>query len=158
MLRLSLLLLALLAPSCVGPDASHSGAGRAYVDERGLGLAGYDPVTYFAVGGLTPRRGQSEITATYDGVPYRFTGEANRRRFAADPERYAPAFGGWCAWGVTRGELTAPEPTSYLIEGGRLLLFSRTFFGDARSEWLERDGAELLARAEDAWIAGLGER
>jgi len=121
------------------------------IDELGIGLHGYDPVSYFPEGGGVPRVGAADINTRYEGVVYRFVGEANRRRFLGNPERYAPLYGGWSAWGMVEGQRMDVDPTSFLIQDGRLLVFFSGTFSDGRAKWLQRDGRELRERADRAW-------
>ncbi|CAM9991606.1 unnamed protein product, partial [Chrysoparadoxa australica] len=65
---------------------------------NGLGLKGYDPVSYFAEGGSQPAKGSSQISYVHEGVRYLFSSIENREIFKTQPERYEPTYGGWCAW------------------------------------------------------------
>jgi YHS domain-containing protein len=155
--RAHLFLLALIAslcalPACLGP---RFGADRGLVnlDDHGVALHGYDPVTYFAEGGGIPRIGRSEHTVRYEGVLYRFIGSQNVQRFQADPERYVPAYGGFSAWEMVDGNRQDIDPTSFLIQDGKLLLFYSGPFSNGRTKWQQRDGRELRERADRAWFA-----
>ncbi len=125
------------------------------LSDGGLALDGYDPVSYFDSG---PVRGQPELTASHDGIRYRFASRANRERFLADPERYLPRYGGWCAYGLGMDEAemgVAPErypvdPESYEISGGELYLFYRSAVIDGRELW-RRDPERFRQRAEETW-------
>ena len=131
------------------PESAHRNVGAG-----GLALGGYDPVTYFAEGGADPQAGSTAIETTLAGVTYRFVSEANRERFRAEPERFLPAYGGWCAWAMADGDKVAIDPESFLIEDGRLLLFYDGFWGDTRAQWLDAGGSTALApRADEAWSA-----
>lgn len=121
-----------------------------------LGLAGFDPVSYFPEGGGRPRRGQPDLEAVHEGVTYRFASEANRKLFLADPAAHAPAYGGWCAWAMVEGQRVEVDPRSYLLQEGRLLLFYDGVFGDTRALWLAGDGRELARRADGEWQELLG--
>lgn len=63
-------------------------------------ISGYDPVAYFTEG--KPIEGSDEFTTDYDGATWRFASQANRDTFIEDPERFAPQYGGYCAWAVDR--------------------------------------------------------
>ena len=73
------------------------------------GLDGHDPVSYFAGG--SPVKGSSAITAEFRGEQYHFSSAANRERFVADPQKYLPQYGGYCAYAVAKGSLAAGDPT-----------------------------------------------
>ena len=114
----------------------------------GVVLSGYDPVAYFPEGGGRPRAGDETWTAERDGRRYRFASPENRKRFLADPERYEPEFGGWCAYAVAHGYKFEIDPESYRIQDDRLLLFYRGAMGDAQAEF-EKEGAEQNLRTAD---------
>jgi YHS domain-containing protein len=121
------------------------------VDANGVALSGYDPVSYFPEGGGAPKRGDPRWIAERDGRRYRFSSEANRDAFLADPSRFEPEFGGWCAYAVAHGYKFEVDPESYRVENGRLLLFYRGVFGDARREF-EKEGVEKgLHQADTNW-------
>ena len=103
---------------------------RAHFNHRGgVALGGYDPVSYFQTG---PREGSERIAGSYRGVRYHFASEDNRSSFLAQPQRYEPRYGGWCACAIVRGRKTGVDPLSFLVIEGELLLFH----GRAqRDEW-----------------------
>ncbi len=118
-----------------------------------VALGGYDPVSYFAEGGGEPRPGDPSLTAEHEGRRYRFASAANRERFVADPARYEPAYGGWCAYAVAHGYKFEVDPESYMIEDGRLLLFYRGVLGDARAEFAKEGIADGVKQADANWPA-----
>jgi hypothetical protein len=121
------------------------------VDADGLALSGYDPVSYFSEGGGAPKPGDPRWIAERDGRRYRFASAADRDAFLADPSRFEPAFGGWCAYAVAHGYKFEVDPESYRVENGRLLLFYRGVLGDARREF-EKEGPENgLQQADANW-------
>ena len=85
-----------------------------------LALHGYDPVAYFKAG--KPTRGNDELVHVHEGAAYRFSSEANLQAFKADPGRYAPQYGGFCAYGVAVGKKFDGDPTFWKIEDGKLYL------------------------------------
>jgi hypothetical protein len=93
-------------------------------------LGGHDPVAYFSGGA---KMGKDSITATHDGVTFRFATAANRDAFVAAPAQYLPQFGGYCAWAASQGRLSAPDPTlSQIVDGKLYLNCSKT----AETNWL----------------------
>jgi len=123
------------------------------VDTNGVGMHGYDPVSYFPEGGGVPRVGSTDIVARHQGVTYHFVGEATRRRFLGNPERYVPLYGGWSAWAMVDGQRMDVDPTSFLVQDGHLLLFYLGTFSDGRAKWLQREPRELRRQADQAWFA-----
>ena len=85
-----------------------------------LALHGYDPVAYFAEG--APARGSDALVHVHDGAAYRFSSQAHLDRFKADPERYLPQYGGFCAYGVSVGKKFDGDPNLWKIEDGKLYL------------------------------------
>ena len=127
------------------------------LEKKSLALEGYDPVAYFPVGGGKPAKGSKNRTASHAGVTYRFASDANRALFLADPERYEPSFGGWCAYAMADDDRVEVDPESFLIENGELLVFYDGFWGNTRKKWLEEGGAELKPKADKHWKKHSGE-
>jgi YHS domain-containing protein len=119
---------------------------------KGLALDGYDPVAYFPEGGGKPAKGEKELELELDGVRYRFASDAHKRLFAAQPERYRPRYGGWCAYAMAKGEKVEVDPKSFLVTDGRLYLFYQGIFNDTRKKWL-KEPLELEVEANREWLA-----
>lgn len=122
------------------------------VDGKRLALEGFDPVAYFPEGGGAPRKGDAKFELDVDGVRYRFAREEHRAWFQAEPERYRPKYGGWCAYAMADGERVEVDPKSFLIENGALLLFYDGLFADTRAKWRPRAG-ELRPKADRNWAS-----
>jgi len=95
-------------------------------------LSGYDPVSYFEG---TPQKGNADLTLEQAGVVYRFASEKNRAVFQANPQRYEPAYGGWCAYAMLDGDKVGIDPETYKLIDGRLYLFYNGFWGDTLKRW-----------------------
>ena len=111
----------------------------------GVAIRGYDPVAYFRDG--RPRQGKPEFTARHGGASWRFASAEHKALFEADPERYLPAYGGFCAYGTSRGYLVKMEPEAWSFVDGRLYL---NYDLGVRKTWLERAKA-YIARADGNW-------
>lgn len=111
---------------------------------EGVGAGGYDVVSYHQG---QPRPGDPGISAPWNGATWRFATEANRQAFLADPERYAPAFGGYCAWAVAEGYTAKGDPQVWHIENGRLFLNYNRAIG---RRWA-RDIAGNISRGDANW-------
>ncbi|MEP1423121.1 MAG: YHS domain-containing (seleno)protein [Erythrobacter sp.] len=97
-----------------------------------LAVRGYDVVSYF-VGDGTPVEGAEALTVRYNGYDYRFANEDNANAFVADPAKYAPAYGGYCAWAIGAKDALAPgDPEVYEIVDGKLYL---NFNKDVQANW-----------------------
>lgn len=113
----------------------------------GLGVKGYDVVAYFDLG--RPVQGQGAFEHVHDGVTYRFASKAHRDRFAADPARYLPQFGGFCAWAVSRNYTADIDPTAWRIVDGKLYLnYSRS----VQARWAT-DVRGNIAKGDANWPA-----
>lgn len=91
--------------------------------ERPLAIKGYDPVAYFAIG--KAMRGLPEFEHEWDEQRYLFVSAEHRELFKADPVRYAPQFGNYCAMALTSGELDEANPENWLISDGKLYIFGK---------------------------------
>jgi YHS domain-containing protein len=110
-----------------------------------VAVGGYDLVSYHT--GKKPLRGNGNHVAVRDGVTYLFANEANRQTFEAAPERYLPAYGGWCAYGVAVGKKFVGDPDVWKLVDGRLYLNLDT---SIQAEWL-KDVPGNIAKAESNW-------
>lgn len=117
--------------------------------DQGLALSGYDPVSYFAEGGGKPAAGQAKLTAQAGGVTYSFATEKSRALFLASPERFAPQYGGYCAWAMSQGKKVQVDPSAFTLTDGKLHLF---YNADKRDAWTAELG-KLQPAAERAWKA-----
>jgi hypothetical protein len=114
--------------------------------EDGIAIKGYDTVAYFTDG--HPTKGESQFEFIWDDVRWRFASVAHRDQFAADPERYAPQYGGFCAGAMYFGEAVAADPTAWKIVDGKLYLFATATVAD---KWSHRDTAERIQAADENW-------
>ncbi|MEI2677739.1 MAG: YHS domain-containing (seleno)protein [Burkholderiaceae bacterium] len=115
------------------------------VDTKGIGLRGYDPVAYFTVG--APTLGNGAFTAKHNGVTFQFASAANHAAFQADPAKYAPQFGGFCAMGVALEKKLDGDPDAWHIADGKLYLNVNK---DVQKKWLQ-DVSGNNKKAEQIW-------
>jgi YHS domain-containing protein len=102
---------------------------------RGIAIHGYDVVSYFKG---SPAQGSRNFSSEYRGVTFFFANQANMNTFDASPEAFIPAYGGWCATAIGLASRKIDiNPTSYLIQEGKLFLFA-TANGSAKDEWLAK--------------------
>jgi YHS domain-containing protein len=87
-----------------------------------LGLKGYDPVAYFTLSRPTP--GVAQYEYVYDGVRYRFANAQHLELFKANPDKYAPQFGGSCTMNMSAGVRREADPTVWIISNGNLYVFA----------------------------------
>ena len=112
----------------------------------GVALGGYDAVAYQVEQRATV--GSPEFTVIHEGATYRFASAANRATFQADPVRYLPAYGGFCAYGMARGYRAAIDPAAFTVVEGRLYL---NYSLDIRDRW-SKDIAGYLRKADANWL------
>ncbi|XBQ16476.1 MAG: YHS domain-containing (seleno)protein [Oceanicaulis sp.] len=105
-------------------------------------LSGYDPVAYFTEG--APVRGSRAFETEWNGAVWRFASQANLDLFLADPDAYAPQYGGYCAWAMAEGYTAKGDPNFWRIVDGKLYL---NFNQDIQDRW-EADIPGFIARAD----------
>jgi YHS domain-containing protein len=88
-----------------------------------VAIKGYDPVAYFTDG--KPVRGLPEIDYEWDAHRYHFATAQHRDLFKADPARYAPQFGNFCAMALSKGEFVIADPENWQINDGKLYVFGK---------------------------------
>lgn len=112
----SVLALGLLATAALQPAA----AGNIWFTGGEAAVRGYDTVAYFTEG--RPVEGKRKFAHRWMDTEWRFASAVNRDLFAAKPEKYAPQYGGWCAWAVANGYTASTDPHAWKIVDGRLYL------------------------------------
>ena len=100
--------------------------------ENGVALDGQDVVSYFTQN--KPVSGNKKYSYKWKGANWQFSSAANRDLFAQNPEKYAPAYGGYCAKAASDGNLATTVPTAWEIRNGKLYL---NYSADAQKEWLQ---------------------
>ncbi len=112
---------------------------------QGVAVSGYDPVAYFTEG--KPVKGSEDFTLQHDGATWRFASAENRDAFAADPAKYAPQYGGYCAYAVAKGSTAKAEPDAWTIHDGKLYL---NFDKSVQAIW-EKDIPGYVKKADANW-------
>jgi YHS domain-containing protein len=112
-----------------------------------VALKGYDPVAYFVDG--HPVKGSSAFSFQFDDAVYHFASAEHQKMFAADPDRYAPRYSGFCAVALSRGMKLEADPHSWAISDGRLYVFA---FKEGPSLFT-KDSAGTIAKADANWAA-----
>jgi len=106
---------------------------------------GYDPVAYFTDGG--PLKGTQELAASYNGATYYFASAEHKAQFEREPGKYAPRFGGFCAFAVSHGTTAPTSVDAFQIINGHLVLQNNK---DILKRWQE-DPERQLEKAEANW-------
>lgn len=111
-------------------------------------IEGYDPVSYFD---NKPAEGESNWVFNYKGVVYQFSNSANLAKFKANPEKYEPAYGGWCAYAMgASGEKVNIDPRTFKIVDGQLCLYYNFWGNNTLVDW-NKNEKSLKASAEQNW-------
>jgi hypothetical protein len=111
----------------------------------GIAVGGYDPVAFFTDGKPTP--GDPGVTSTYKGANYLFASKAHKTQFDANPEKYVPQFGGYCAYGAALGALFPVDISTWQVRNGKLYLN----LNPAISAEFNKDPVGFIAKAEKKW-------
>lgn len=111
----------------------------------GVAAGGYDVVAYFDRKAAVP--GRADITASYDGATWRFATAQNRNAFVAEPGRYAPKYGGYCAFAVANGYTAKGDPEQWSVIDGKLYF---NYDAPTKAMWL-KDPAGYIAKSEKNW-------
>ena len=111
----------------------------------GVGISGYDPVAYFTDG--KPEKGDQLYQSTVNGVIYRFASSQHKTLFDANPARYIPQFGGYCAYGVSNGDLLAIDPAAFQIINDKLFLQ----YSMGVMKKFNKDQSACLQKADSNW-------
>lgn len=110
-----------------------------------LAVSGYDPVAYFTEG--KPVEGSSAFEHKWKGATWRFANAKNLKTFKADPEAYAPQYGGYCAWAVSQGYTASADPGAWRIVGKKLYL---NYNREVQQNW-EKDATGNIVKANGNW-------
>jgi YHS domain-containing protein len=114
-----------------------------------LAIEGYDPVSYFTENKAV--KGKKEFAKSYKGIIYYFSSEKNSKAFVADPAKYEPQYGGWCAYAMgSTGEKVEVDPETFKIRGGKLYLFYNAYFNNTLKSW-NKDEVKLQKSADINW-------
>lgn len=126
------------SPSAVGVEPVYKFSGA-------LALKGYDAVAYFNDGNAV--EGAEQFTYEWNGAKWRFASAANRDSFAGDPEKYAPQYGGYCAWAVGHGYTAKGDPEAWKIVDGKLYL---NYSKDVQAKWVQ-DIPGYIEKGDQNW-------
>jgi hypothetical protein len=117
----------------------------ARAQEPVLAIKGYDPVAYFTDG--KPVRGTPEFEYTWDEHRWRFSNAEHLAQFAANPARYAPQFGNYCAMALALGQIVVADPENWLISDGKLYVFGKP--APAGPELFKKNLAANVVKADE---------
>ncbi|MEM9971116.1 MAG: YHS domain-containing (seleno)protein, partial [Pseudomonadota bacterium] len=133
---------ATLPAAMLAPTVANAAEPPVY-STNGIAINGYDPVAYFTEG--KPVEGSAEFTSEWDGATLQFASGENKALFDGDPAKYAPAYGGYCAYAVSKGYTASTDPGAWSIYEDRLYL---NYSKSVRALWsLKKSGHVESANA-----------
>jgi YHS domain-containing protein len=112
-----------------------------------VAITGYDPVAYFTEN--KPVKGNPKYSFEWKGSSWLFSSEQNRDSFSLNPEKYAPQYGGYCAYGCSRGKKVATDPDAWTIVDGKLYLNKSP---QVKELWL-KEQKQRIEMADKNWSA-----
>jgi YHS domain-containing protein len=122
------------------------------LDKTGVAIQGYDPVAFFT--DKKPVKGDQNFLVKHAGAIYFFASKEHKDLFKADPAKYTPEFGGYCAYGVSRNKLVEIDVDAFQIVDGKLLLqYSKGVRDD-----FNKDTKGNLAKADANWVGLLDKK
>jgi len=131
-----------------GNLAAQDNYGPINTDDSHIALAGYSPVSYIDLN--LAQRGSRHLKSEYGGMSYYFTSAEQKAKFDANPEKYLPQFGGWCALGVGLGKHFRIDPNKFVVMDGKLYVFLYNIEVDAKGKWV-KDPSGWLKKAQKNW-------
>lgn len=121
----------------------------AFYSNKGAAIGGYDTVAYFTLG--KPVRGKPDIAVMWKGALWLFSTRENREIFEANPRAYAPQYGGYCAYGMSKGRAAGTDPEAWKIVDGKLyLIHNRSYM----KVW-SGESSQYIASGNENWPAAL---
>lgn len=142
---LRVLFLALFTTGLAAPALAEEPKPEVFQTDEGVAILGYDSVAYFVDG--KPVKGDPAYSAEYKGATWHFANAENRDRFAAAPETYAPAYGGYCAYGMAKGGKVPIDPNAWKVVDGTLYLN----VNEKIQGWWEADIPGFIQQADATW-------
>ncbi len=115
------------------------------MDDDKVAINGFDAVTFFKDN--APKEGKAEFSLEWNGSKWNFSSAENRDLFSKSPEKYAPQFGGYCAWAVSHGYTADGDPNAWKIVDGKLYL---NYNRQIKEKW-EAEQQELIQEGEKNW-------
>ncbi len=135
-----LLLLGAISPSLLAQETD-------VFQKDGIAIRGYDPVAYFKQN--KPVKGIETIAYDWNGVKWLFYSDENKEEFKANPEKFAPQFGGYCAYGLSENHKSPTDPDAFTIVDGKLYL---NYSLKVKELW-NKDIPGRIKKANELWPA-----
>jgi YHS domain-containing protein len=141
---MKLLPLSIIAVLCFAPAACTTLTTPTFTSDAGA-IGGYDAVAYHLE--MRPVQGDPAYAYRYNDATWYFASQQNLQRFRADPQRFAPQYGGYCAYGMSKGLVVSTDPQAWTIADGKLYL---NYSEGVRNTWL-KDVPSFVEKADRHW-------
>ena len=138
---------AVLAATVLLPLSQAKAVDEHFIDTSAV-VGGYDVVAYHTVG--APTKGSADFSSTYQGATWHFSSAENQALFDADPAKYSPAYGGWCAAGASKGKKVPTKADLWAIVDGQLYLNSSP---KAHNKLFLAKTDEVITKGEGNWLS-----
>ena len=146
--KIAVIILVMLCFSIEGQSQNDASRIKNFNVKNSLALEGYDPVSYF---NNKPIEGKSQFKFVSKGITYLFSSQVNLDKFKSDPEKYEPAYGGWCAYAMGEtGEKVKVDPETFKIVDGKLYLFYNFWGNNTLTDW-NKNEKNLKSKADQNW-------
>ena len=123
-------------------------AAQSNLSKNNVAVSGFDVVSYHKNKAI---EGNVNYKVNHKGAVYLFDNEVHKSTFEANPEKFIPQYGGWCAYAMgNNGKKVVINPEAFTIEDGKLYLFYKTLFTDTREKWMENTSI-LKPKADLNW-------
>ena len=120
-----------------------------YYLDNGYVAEGYDVTEYF---NNKATKGDKNYTTTHDGVKFKFTSQVNLDKFKANPTKFIPQYGGYCAYALaTNGKKVDADPETFEIRNGKLYMFYNSWGTNTFKKWKAENPEKLKEQADVAW-------
>ncbi len=113
--------------------------------QSGKAIGGYDPVAYFTEG--KPVKGIDKLVYQWNNANWHFSSQQNLDSFKVKPEKYAPQYGGYCAYGLSNGYKAPTNADAWTIDNGKLYL---NYNIDVREDW-NKERKQRIEKADKNW-------
>ncbi|MDO7138689.1 YHS domain-containing (seleno)protein [Algibacter lectus] len=117
--------------------------------KKGFVIEGFDVVSYF---NNAPKKGNDDYVSKYKSGKFKFSSQDNLDTFNENPEKYVPAYGGYCAYAIAvKGDKVSVDPETYEIRDGKLYLFYNSWGINTLKSWLDEYPDSLKEKADINW-------
>lgn len=146
MYKLFTLLLAMAFISISAVSQTSTNPPSYFANKEGA-IRGFDPVAYFTEQKAV--KGSTEFSYVWNGVTWYFTSDSNKKSFVENPEKYAPQFGGYCAYGVSEDHKSPTDPLAFTIVNNKLYL---NYSNKVKELWMKQQ-PQRIEKANELWPA-----